>query len=238
MFKQFYNTLRNRLNAENEGPHFLPPTRTVFRKREGFHYNPLPKSSFNSFNSSLGVQHIIQLMEDLEVNEGAGIPASNVLSILDRVRKDACLIHRSVVQPEQGLVHIIRECTKKEGVVSRKNEIMLHPQTKVHILPNDLYHSIAHILPVLIIGCMLWWDYVPHDSREQPLHQYQQEYEQYMKVLQESSPVNISSFNADDFPERTDKSMALWMAGLTLGFALMIATAGMISGSRDECRGR
>lgn len=110
---------------------------------------------------------------------------------------------------------------------------MLHPQTKDHILPNDLYQSIAHILPVLIIGCMLWWDYVPQDSREQLLHQYQQEYELYMKVLKESSPGSISSFNADDFPERTNKSMALWMAGLTLCFALMIATAGMIKGDRD-----
>lgn len=80
---------------------------------------------------------------------------------------------------------------------------------------------------------MLWWDYVPQDSREELLHKYQQGYELYMKELQESSQKSISGFNNDELPERTDKSMALWMAGLTLGFALLITTFGMINGGRD-----
>ena len=36
-----------------------------------------------------------------------------------------------------------------------------------NIVPRDFYQSIGQTIPLLIIGCLLWWEYVPEQAKEE-----------------------------------------------------------------------
>lgn len=164
----------------------------------------------------------------------SSIPAANVLSILDKAQNEAGVKQRTYGSPDRGIVNIISESSPKRGVVRRKLEINQQTESEATgiIVPREVHQYISNIIsqiiPLLSIGLLIWWEYVPEESRAE-LFQRFYSYEQLMKEINtqldpvSSEPPIPYSAAVDELPERTPESMAVWIAGVTLAFALMIA---------------
>lgn len=104
--------------------------------------------------------------------------------------------------------------------------------------------ALSLVIPVLYLGCLLWWDFIPETTRIQTLTELQY----WEGRISSNSSGEITSIGtqiadggaegrkavkqiADEIPaERTPQNIAMWVAGITLAFALCIATANRIRG--------
>ncbi|KAK8499202.1 hypothetical protein V6N12_076052 [Hibiscus sabdariffa] len=138
--------------------------------------------------------------------------------------------------PERGLRGITREKAPRPWVKTRELQVHLGQQSTQAGSGQGQHVTevLSLILPALYLGCAIWWDCLAQTPPSIP------ELQQLAEATQIGEPASSSAevrqlvdhlseqareVASEASMERTPRALAMWMAGLTLAFAISIALA-------------
>lgn len=143
--------------------------------------------------------------------------------------------------PERGLRGITREKAPRPWVKTRELQVHLGQQSTQAGSGQGQHVTevLSLILPALYLGCAIWWDCLAQTPPSIP------ELQQLAEATQIGEPASSSAevrqlvdhlseqareVASEASMERTPRALAMWMAGLTLAFAISIALAQKFGG--------
>lgn len=143
--------------------------------------------------------------------------------------------------PERGLRGITREKAPRPWVKTRELQVHLGQQSTQAGSGQGQHVTevLSLILPALYLGCAIWWDCLAQTPPSIP------ELQQLAEATQIGEPASSSAevrqlvdhlseqareVASEASMERTPRALAMWMAGLTLAFAISIALAQKVRG--------
>lgn len=145
---------------------------------------------------------------------------------------------------ERGLSKIIQDQAVRQDVLVRdvspavRQDVLVSPQGQGSCLSGlelVIVDGLVTILPTLIYGSILFWDYLP-DASQAPVIEELLQLEETVRggmmgesiraLFEEEERSSVCSKVCTEFPhERTPYDIAMWISGIALAFALSLAIA-------------